>query len=166
MIANAVNRLKEVKSFWTKASLNYNDPDEFIINVNACIQSIRNVTFNLQSNKSNIPNFAEWYSEWQECLKNDIIMKWCVNARNRIVKQSDLINHSIADLSLVKSYNDPPIFSIELDPFMPSDVIIHKFYDSLPETMKENGFIKVNRKWISEGLENVELLSGLALSRF
>jgi hypothetical protein len=54
MEIKAKNRLKEVLSFWHKAANSYQDVDEFVINLNACIQASRNVTWVLQSQKKEI----------------------------------------------------------------------------------------------------------------
>ncbi len=50
------------------------------------IQSLRSVTFVLQSVKSMIQGFESWYEGWQEKMRADPILTWAKNARNKIEK--------------------------------------------------------------------------------
>jgi len=141
----------------------YSDAEEFRIALNACVQAIRNVTFVLQKHKSNISNFPEWYGMWQEALKTDPIMVWCVEARNKIVKEGDLKTESLAIASLVDSYNDAPVNMFRVNPFLTgneiADLIKTKY---LPDELTKYGYLKVERQWIVESLPKLELLSLLA----
>lgn len=116
---HAISRLHEAYRLWHQAAKYYASPEEFRTYLNACIQALRNVTFVLQKQKSEIDNFKEWYAQWQNALKADKIMTWCVAARNRIVKQGDLETRSIALASYVASYLEAPKheFEVEAYPF-------------------------------------------------
>ncbi len=81
---------------WHAAADAYMEPETFRLNLNSLIQGLRNVTFLLQSQKRDLPSFEDWYGEWQRAVKDDLVMRWVVSARNRIVKQSDLEMHSTA----------------------------------------------------------------------
>ena len=89
------NRLNEVHKFWHDMLLGYQNPENFRISLNAAIQALRNVTFLLQSNKSTISDFDEWYEKYRDVMKSDEILKWLHQARNIIVKQEDLELHSV-----------------------------------------------------------------------
>ena len=112
-IPAAHNRLEEAHRLWHKAAQEYEDPISFRTNLNACIQALRNVTFVLQKQKSNIPNFESWYSEWQRRMKADAILNWIVQARNKIVKEGDLETKSIARGSVLANYYDPPYIELQ-----------------------------------------------------
>ena len=160
---NASARLREVFSFWHKSAETYFEPEEFRINLNACIQSIRNVTFLLQKQKNEIENFNTWYKTWQEAMKNDPIMNWCVFARNKVVKQGDLEKRSIAKVEIIKSYLEPSYRTLIVSPFLKTSDIAKKIIDdSLPESIQKSGFLKVERIWSVEKLNNVEVLEALA----
>ena len=75
---------------WHASLDEYMEPQGFRLNLNALIQALRNVTFMLQKQKANLPDFIEWYPAWQESVKGDEVMSWVVRARNRIVKEADL----------------------------------------------------------------------------
>ncbi len=62
---HAEARLREVLKHWKDAASSYHEPEDFRISLNSCIQSLRNVTFILQKQKSEISNFENWYSKWQ-----------------------------------------------------------------------------------------------------
>lgn len=160
---NAIARLKESYLHWNRMAESYEHPEEFRIYLNACIQSLRNVTFVLQKQKSEISNFDQWYESWQNALKADPIMAWCVSARNKIVKEGDLKTHSIARASYVASYLESPQNDFVVDPFMPTDKIALQIANTkLPEKLKHEGFLRVERRWIAEDLQSYELLEALA----
>ncbi len=160
---DAYARLREVLRHWQRAAKAYAEPDEFRININACIQSLRNVTFVLQKYKKVIPNFLQWYGQWQEALKKDSIMCWCVDARNKIVKEGDLETKSIAKASLVASYLDPPINVFTVSPFASTELIAEEIASkALPQDLSKSGYLCVERQWVAENLTNVELLEALA----
>jgi len=158
-----IPRLNEVLKHLYTAANEYFHPENFRIALNACIQSARNVTFVLQKNKSEIENFDSWYGEWRTALAKDPIMKWCVEARNRIVKEGDLETHSIAKVKLLISYDTPPSYTYNVNPFFDSDSIaefIRK--EKLPQEIEKFGFIIVERQWICADMQNIELLTVLS----
>jgi hypothetical protein len=162
MEIKAKNRLKEVLSFWHKAANSYQDVDEFVINLNACIQASRNVTWVLQSQKKEISGFDSWYvDDWQTAMKNDPVMRWCVDARNTIVKQEDLAIYSVAHASIHNNYLLEPIIDIPVDPLVDMSQVAAALLFSLPEQHKAEGFVRLERQWKVKELE-IELLSALA----
>ena len=162
MKLTALKRLREVFSFWGKAAEAYADPEEFVINLNACIQAIRNVTFALQSQKSEIDEFDLWYAAWVDAMKKDRVMRWCVDARNTIVKQSDLETKSVAVASIHNNYLFEPSFKFEVSPIENLDNVAKLLMERISKPLTDAGYLRIERQWVVEELENVELLSALA----
>ncbi|WP_290517912.1 hypothetical protein [Alcanivorax sp.] len=156
-------RLREVFRHWVSAAENYSDSEEFRISINSCIQSVRNVTFVLQSNKSLIDDFEAWYKSWQNSMISDPIMKWCVSARNYIVKQGDLDAESVANVVLLNSHNENKTNVFSVDPRLSGrEIAILVKERFLPEELSKYGFLQVERQWVTEDLKGVEVLSALA----
>src|SRR5690349_13674670 len=97
----AFTRLEDSHRQWHQAEDEYFDPSGFRIALNGCIQTLRSVTFVLQKQKNKIDGFETWYQDWQKKLNADEVLKWSVQARNRIVKEGDLELHSILRVSVV-----------------------------------------------------------------
>ena len=95
-LAAVDRRLEDVHRHWHSAERAYFEPQAFRVAIQTTIQTLRTVTFILQSNKHLIPEFASWYKPWQEKLKADALMRWMVDARNKIEKQGDSEAHSFA----------------------------------------------------------------------
>ena len=157
-------RLNEAHRLWHQASDNYNDSEGFRVNLNACIQALRNVTFVLQKEKSLIPNFDEWYSKWQDKLRNHDILKWLVEARNVIVKEGDLETKSRVRVAVLSNYYDPPAFEVNDDPMISTKDVAAMMSSDIPEHLIANGILRVERKWISIDLPKYELLDALSHS--
>jgi hypothetical protein len=81
---------------WHAAADAYMDPESFRINLNSLLESLRSVTFLLQSQKEELPSFDSWYVPARDSMTTDPIMRWSLEARNRIVHQADLEIHSKA----------------------------------------------------------------------
>lgn len=82
----------------------YHEPLTFMTHVDAMIQGIRNYTFAVQANKKAIPNFDDWYSKWQERLKNDEYMNWLNSTRVNVVHDDILTTLSTAKLTLLTDH--------------------------------------------------------------
>ncbi|EKN3457791.1 TPA: hypothetical protein ACPZF7_004150 [Yersinia enterocolitica] len=158
MKINAEKKLTEVQSFMIKAAQNYSDISEFVMNLNACIQAIRNVTFYLQAQKKEISNFDSWYLEWQNALKKDPIMRWCIDARNKIVKQSDLEINSKAILSVKHSYNGSIKYTSNVPIFIPDLILAQDFLIENKRFSTIKGVLQIEKMWVSSDLEEIELL--------
>ncbi|NLD48310.1 MAG: hypothetical protein GX660_14140, partial [Clostridiaceae bacterium] len=100
LICNTHKRLTEAHRLWHQAFENYFNPEGFRVNLNATIQALRNLTFALQSEKTVIPNFDDWYLNWQEKMKHDNILKWLNDSRVTIVHQRDLETKSVARVAI------------------------------------------------------------------
>lgn len=159
MNINANFRLQESLSFLIKASESYHDKVEFIININACIQALRNVTFVLQKQKSDILNFDKWYFDsWQTAIKKDPIMKWVHDSRNVIVKESNLKTYSCMSISIHEKYYESAKIILEVDPFLGNHEIADYLYQTKPEYIAFDGYLKIERMWIEDKCNGIELL--------
>jgi len=159
----AHKRLQDAHHLWHQAAAKYGNPEEFRVNLNACIQALRSVTFVLQKEKARIPNFDLWYSGWQDKLRADPILRWLVEARNKIVKEGDLATKSTVRVAVVMSYFEPPYIEFSVHPFKPIDELIKRMVPpELPEIVRNDGLLRVERRWIAEDLPKHELLETLA----
>lgn len=157
-------RLGDLHRLWHQAELAYFDPDEFRVAIQAAIQTARQVSFVLQKNKELIPDFDEWYVGRQEKLAAIPLMKWMVEARNRIEKQGDLEAHSFISAEIVASHLDEgPKIQV---PAKLSDAplaLVRGIPDSMVgEHIKKDGVLRIRRRWIENTLPEVELLDAVA----
>jgi hypothetical protein len=157
-------RLSDLHRFWHQAERAYFDPDEFRVAIQAAIQTARQVSFVLQKNKELIPDFDRWYGGRQERLAAIPLMKWMVEARNRIEKQGDLEAHSFVSAEIVASHLDEgPKIQV---PAKLSDAplaLVRGIPDSMVgDHIKKDGVLRIRRRWIENTLPEVELLDAVA----
>jgi len=149
-------------SLWVQTKAHYFHPERFRLNLNNCIQALRNVTFVLQKAGSLLPGFAEWYDCWQERMRADPLLKWLVEARNVIVKQGDLKTHSTVRLAVVDSWFDPPTLELEGPPFILSENFARFVAKHTPtDSALDVGLLRAERRWVDSRLPDHELLNVL-----
>lgn len=160
------SRLKEVVRSWNQAIENYQNVEEFLGDLNSIIQSLRNITFILQSNKGLIPDFDKWYSSKQDKMKSNPILVWVHNSRNRIVKQENLKLNSKLEVSIV-NWSQITLYKTDLDPFQN----ISNIKPYIPPTLRSKlgklmraPLIKLERAWYVDTLPNIEVLYALAIA--
>src|SRR2546425_850237 len=163
-IGGTHTRLHQAHLLWHQVQRDYTAPDAFCTNLNAAIQTLRTVTFVLQKEQDAIPDFEPWYGEWQKRLKRDDLLKWLVDARNRIEKQGDLETYSSAKISLLAGWHDPlPLAEAEVDPLMTTEKIVEHLPDlGLPSKVRKEGILLIERRWVARELPDKELLEVLA----
>src|SRR6516165_1337814 len=116
-LAAVDRRLADAHTLWHEAEAGYFEPDHFRLKVQNAIQALREVTFILQNHKEVIPDFVQWYGDygdekrgkrgkWHERMHADPLMRWMVEARNKIVKRGDLESHSFVRAEIIASYLD------------------------------------------------------------
>lgn len=144
---------------------NYHDAHLFRWNLNAFIQSLRNVTFMLQSEKSKIPRFESWYSEKQELMKKSQLLVNIREGRNIIVKQRMLKSKSKASMGVFRGYQIKlGMEGFELDPFTDSEQLLKYAQSHLIPLMldKEHSAIGeqigIKRTWIVEEIGDEEVV--------
>lgn len=163
-IGDTHRRLHQCHRLWHQTQEEYARPDGFCTNLNATIQALRSVTFILQKQQNAIPDFRPWYEGWQERMKQDDLMRWLVDARNRIEKEGDLKTYSSARVSVLAGWGDPyPIAEAEVDPLLSTEVIVEKLPDfGVPPVIRRQGVLLVERRWVARDLPNHELLDAIA----
>lgn len=164
-IPNTHNRLLDAHRLWHQAEENYFDPDAFRTYLNSTIQTLRNLTFALQAEKTNIPEFDTWYLKWQAKMKDDSILKWLNAARVTIVHKGDLETKSVAKVKL-QSYLDLNEKEISIEPNY-SDREIYFYlknqgFLNIPPKIRDDLILEIERRWIVKEIPDVEILDSLA----
>jgi hypothetical protein len=155
-VPSAHRRLMDCHVHWHASADAYMEPETFRLNLNALIQSLRNVTFLLQSQKRDLPSFDTWYGAWQRSVKDDLVMRWVVNARNRIVKQSDLELHSKALIRLSFDWLNEVEDLLEVPPHFTTHQTISGLLSAGPQITE--GVITIERRWVDVELPTRELM--------
>ena len=164
-LAAVDKRLEDAHATWHQAEAAYFDPEGFRRSIQATIQILRTVTFVLQNHKHLIPNFEEWYTKWQDDLRNDPLMRWMVNARNKIEKQGDLEANSFVHAEVVASYLEGPAIQVPANLTDPITRLIESLpTDDLGKHILDNGTLRIQRKWVENSLPDYELLDAVALA--
>jgi len=124
------------------------------------------VTFILQKNKRAIAEFEKWYGAWQKRLGADELMRWIVDARNRIEKEGDLEAHSYVRAEIVASYVDEgPRIEVPASLFQnPAGLLRSVPTGALGEHIKRHGVLRLQRRWVENTLPGYELLDALAIA--
>ena len=153
-----------MRQLWGDAADNYFEPSRFMLALQNCITTSRTVTFILQSNKADIPNFDDWYAAHVSRWATDPIMKWAKDARNAIEKQGDLKTHSQVRAEIIAGYLPGPETEwmpqlLFKNPQMIWRSIPHKF--RIPHIL-EHGTLLIERRWVDSALPQTEVLEALA----
>lgn len=159
-------RLDDLHRQWHQAEQVYFDPDAFRVAIQTAIQTARTVSFILQSNKALIPEFDGWYQGWQEYLKGIPLMRWMVDARNRIEKQGDLETHSWVRAEILASHLDEgPRQDVRADLFDGPKKILQSIPESaLGDHIRRDGILRIERRWVENSLPDNELLDAVAIA--
>jgi len=159
----ARRRLDQAHELWHRALEVYAGADDFCTAVNALIPSIRSVTFVLQKELAHRDGFDAWYENWRLRMREDPVLRWLVEARNYIEKQGDLEMRSTARVSVVAGWLPGPFLELDVPPLMPPHLIATRVaQEELPQRLKDEGLIRVERRWVTIALPGVELLDGCA----
>ncbi len=157
-LANVERRLEDAGNLWRKASDAYFEPSDFRLHLQASIQAFRSVTWILQSNKNAIKDFDNWYSNWQNLMRADPILRWLVEARNKIEKQGDLDAKSKLKATVSGSWFDSGSLEKELPPETRPKDIGHLMVRG---SINEEALVKVERRWVDSNLPDSEILDAL-----
>ncbi len=115
----ARRRLEQAHDLWHRALDSYPDADDFCLAINNLLLTLRTVTWVLQKSLSHRAGFDEWYADRRREMSEDQLMKWAVEARNRIEKVGDLDLQSTARLSITASWLAAPYDDFEIPPLIP-----------------------------------------------
>lgn len=159
-------RLEDLSHLLHGCSETYFDPDLFRRNTNQFLQTARTVTFIIQKNKADIPEFEGWYrKQVLDGWAQDQIMTWAKDARNTIEKEGDLDINSTLNVSLIYSYLEEEDVTVPCGRFelLGAGVkqLIRYAQKQLPTGIADAAGIRIERSWITAGLESVELLQAL-----
>lgn len=145
--------------FWHQCRRTYHEPLEFKANLSSLIQTMRNVTFRVQSLKDDIPAFETWYEKkWRNFLKNHPYTQWINKARIEVVKKSGLDYKSRAKFKIIYSYEEPFLKEQEVPPYYSTAEIIESAIQSIPKEILNTCLIEITRFWVVEEFPDVELL--------
>lgn len=164
-LAPVDRRLADLHRHWHVAEAAYFDPDAFRVGIQTAIQTARTVTFILQAQKRIFPDFDGWYSSWQDKFKADPLMRWMVDARNRIEKQGDLETHSWVRAEIVASHlpGEGPRVDAPAALFdAPWKIVRSIPKNDLGEHLRNMGTLRVERRWVENTLPEWELLDAVA----
>lgn len=159
-------RLKDLGHLLNQCHHTYLEPDLFRMNSNQFLQTARTVTFIIQKHKSEISGFDAWYSqnvlaEW----KNDEIMTWAKDARNTIEKEGDLELNSHLKVTLLFSYlaEEDVELIVAREDLLRSGVkrLARQARFRLPSGVADAAAIKIERRWVTTTLPEIELLQAL-----
>ncbi len=159
-------RLEDVHRYWHEAERGYFDPESFRVAIQTAIQTLRTVTFIVQSNKRLFSKFDPWYEAWQDKLRADPLMRWMVDARNKIEKQGDLEAHSLIRAEIVASYyEEGPRMEVPAELFQsPAELISGVPTEALRNHVFKNGILRIQRRWVENSLPDYELLDAVGIA--
>lgn len=157
------NRLRQTHDLWHEMQRGYADADEFVLKLNACLTAARSVTFVLRKELSKRPWFDEWYAGWEDRMREDARMRWLVQARNAVEKQGDLDTCSVALVSVLLTDDEHPVSRMEVPPLAgPAQIAEAVKLAGLPDRVREQSVLCVERRWTVPELADQELLDTLA----
>lgn len=165
-LSSVDRRLNDVHRHWHEAERGYFDPETFRVSIQTAIQTLRTVSFILQSNKRIFTNFDPWYETWQSKLRADPLMRWMVDARNKIEKQGDLETHSFVRAEIIASYyEDGPSIEVPADLFQsPEELIDSIETEELKKHIFKDGILRIQRRWVENSLPDYELLDAVGIA--
>jgi hypothetical protein len=132
------------------------DPESFRLNLNSLLESLRSVTLLLQSQKSEFADFDSWYLPARDSMKTDPIMKWSLEARNRVVHQADLEIYSKAVVRLSRDWLNEIESVLKVPPHYTTHQTISALFADAPQPLE--GIVSIERRWVDVELPNRELL--------
>jgi hypothetical protein len=159
-------RLRDLSRQLQNCGETYFSPDLFRQNTNQFLQTSRTVTFIVQKNKREIPDYEHWYqdhvlSPW----KQDEIMTWAKDARNVIEKEGDLDMRSSLRAAVMFSHD--PSEDVEVRTTRPHllqahvDKIAKIAKEKLPSGVLDAAVLRIERRWVANSLPESELVYAL-----
>jgi hypothetical protein len=154
--------LKDARAHRHDALVSYHDPETFQRSVEALVQDLRNVTFRLQSVKSNIGGFDAWYEPRQNQMREDEVLRWLSDARVDVVHKAGLRSSSFARVSVIDSYLEAPTVVTQLPVDLSTEELVGQTISALPPAIRQHLTIEIRRRWEAPSLPGLELLFALA----
>ncbi|RZJ26701.1 MAG: hypothetical protein EOO54_01835 [Haliea sp.] len=158
-------RCAEAQYFLEQSLLHYHSPQPFLHNLNAFIQSLRNITFMLQSELNHRENFGAWYDAKRAQMRAIPPLKRMVEARNIVVKKNSLLARSKVSCGLFRGRRMKLSMNTEIEPFTDTRVLLTAtarfvgdlFLGGKHEQVGEQA--GVERTWIVAELGDQEVIS-------
>jgi hypothetical protein len=156
-------RLRDLSNLLKNCGKTYFKPDLFRQNTNQFLQTSRTVTFIVQKNKADIPEFGQWYKEHVlDPWRSDGIMTWARDSRNVIEKEGDLEMHSYLSTSVIFSHipsqdviiETPRLYLVQAD----IDKIVKLATATLPSSALDSAVLQIERRWVANSLPQHELI--------
>lgn len=159
-------RLKDLSHILVSCEKTYFEPELFRMNLNQFLQTARTITFIIQKNKNDIPNFTNWYDDAViKTWKNDDLMHWAKNSRNKIEKEGDLELYSKLTTTLFFVYDEKHDIHLECgrNELINFNVkkLIRLAQKKLPTGFIDSASIKIERRWVTSELPEWELLNAV-----
>lgn len=156
ILAPASVALADAHEQWHDMVEAYHDPDGFRRAFEGLVQTLRNVTFRLQSAKSEMGgDFDRWYGEWQSLMRDDPQMKWLNETRVAVTKRGGVSPDSFARVRYIDSYLEPERTLLRVPANTPTERIATKAVKSIPFEYRQHVAIEITRRWVPAG-ETVE----------
>ncbi len=163
-ILHTHQKFKEAAYFLGKCAEHYHVPLEFQFNLNAFIQALRNTTFMLQSEPKKPEGFESWYASKQADMKQSVLLRRFVQARNIVVKQSSLKARSTAWSGLFRGRRFKLGMQHTVPLFAPSAWVLERLKANVGFFLDEERSqpweqFGVHRTWVVEDLGESEVLT-------
>lgn len=160
----AHTRLKHAHELWHRALAAYPDPDDFVLNLHSLVMTLRQATWMVQKQKAHIEGYDAWYTSWEVRMAADPVMRWLKEARTQIEHRGDLELLSTARVTVISNWQERPLIEFEVPPMMgPDDVIAnHPELEAFPDSVRRDGVLRVERRWVAADLPEHELLDACA----
>lgn len=160
--ANFQSRLSDGIVSTLRARQSYFEPSEFRRNLNAAIEALRSSTWVLQKACKTKEGFDSWYEERQSEMREDPLMRWLVDSRNRVVKQGDLEGHSLARVTLYRGWYSEPFSETEVPPETKPHEYAQAIASCVPDFARtEECILRVERRWVHNLLPDQEVTEAL-----
>ena len=159
-------RLRDLSQLLRNCGETYFSPDRFRQNTNQFLQTSRTVTFIIQKNKAEIPNFDSWYkANVLQPWASDQVMSWAKDSRNVIEKEGDLDMQSTLQVAVLFSYDSEEDMIIEVGrrELLQAGVeqLLKAAHRVLPRGVIDAAVLKMQRRWVANTLPDRELIYSL-----
>lgn len=156
-------RLGDVYTIWYEALGAYPEPELFRRMLNSLLQETRNVTWMLQAEKHAFLDFDSWYPHWQSRMAGVEALRWALEMRNQVVKKGDLETRSIARVSMLATWDNPPAVELPVPPMVgPASIAQLLKGTGVPKELFKDAVAVVERRWVVDSLPDREVLDALA----
>ena len=159
-------RLRDLSQLLKNCGDTYFSPDQFRQNTNQFLQTSRTVTFILQKNKKEIPDYETWYqSHVVAPWSADATMKWAKDARNVVEKEGDLDMASALHVDLITSHDASQDVTISTtkSELLKSNIekLVRHALTVLPVASRDAAVLKIRRRWVANSFPSVELVHAM-----